>query len=282
MKRILLAAFAAAIGMVAGTTVAWADGDDVKVNIDIDFSNSIVNGTVAGTVGSMTVPTDTDYPTEVVDGRLMLGMGNSTVSIPEAEWATEADAVTVSFEIALGTPADFEGGDFYAICPEFVRKGTNYDYVMESIVVNYQSSSVVYNAETQSYDYGAPVFDYYSAIGVRLEDFYTGNATPNWNDRSSFTVTYDYTAKTITTTVTNHHTGKTNTYRMKIYESDGLPANSPLKKFTVYTNEQNNAKKGNSVRNMFDNLKITTAKGKGVEPSTCRRRSMPPIPPSTM
>ena len=86
--------------MTAGASSAWAKAGDVTTNADIDFSNAISEGVVAGTVNSMTIGEGS--ATYISDGWLRLCDGTNTIIIPESDYAGDRDVVTVSFKMAWG------------------------------------------------------------------------------------------------------------------------------------------------------------------------------------
>lgn len=114
MKKIL----SLVVTMLAGIN-AWAAAGDVKVNANIDFSNPITNGVVAGSVNSMTIGTGSGAAARIEDGCLRQGDVTNVVTIPAAERAGSRDIVNISLKMAWGnkngmgssfTIKDAEGG----------------------------------------------------------------------------------------------------------------------------------------------------------------------------
>ena len=103
MKQKLLKTILVALALVTGSMGVKAATGDVVTNADIDFSNAMDNDVVKGTVNSMSIGQRSTYPTEInSDGRLVLGKGTHTVSIPESQLAGKKDVVTISFDLAFG------------------------------------------------------------------------------------------------------------------------------------------------------------------------------------
>ena len=77
----------------------------VIANANIDFSNAIADGVVAGETNSMTVGVG-----EISDGWLKLYDGTSAVTIPVDQRAGNRDVVTVSFKMAWGNKNNMGSG----------------------------------------------------------------------------------------------------------------------------------------------------------------------------
>lgn len=214
--------------LVATMTIgAWggvnAATGDVKTNVDIDFSNAISENKVNGTVGSLNITQNGTYPTEISNGILVLGKGIHNVIIPESERANDKDIVTTSFDLAFG------------------KLNNRYSYF--------------YFEDADGNRIGSFEFSAYSAIlkndfGIETADMYYAYNTPIWNKRATFTITYDYAKKSITTTVLNHDKNKTATHIV------AMSSTKPIAKFCIGSNYDNKDR-----RCQFDNLKITTTEG---------------------
>lgn len=100
MKKNYLKMLLAAVCMAVGSS-AWAGAGDVITNADIDFSNAIANGAVAGTVNSMTIGSG-EIAKNGDAGWLSLYDATSTVTIPAAQYAGSKDIVNIQFKTAWG------------------------------------------------------------------------------------------------------------------------------------------------------------------------------------
>lgn len=198
---------------------------DVKTNVDIDFSNAISENKVNGTVGSLNITQDSKIPTEISNGTLLLGNGIHNVIIPESERANDKDIVTTSFDLAFGKLKD---KDFY--------------FYFEDV-----DGNKIGNFELCAYwsrltnDFGIEVGDV----------FLPKKGAADWNKRATFTITYDYAKKSITTEVLNHDGNKTTTHTV------AMSSTKPIAKFCIGSNYNSNPER----RCLFDNLKITTTEG---------------------
>lgn len=198
---------------------------DVKTNVDIDFSNAISENKVNGTVGSLNITQNSKIPTEISNGTLLLGNGIHNVIIPESERANDKDIVTTSFDLAFGKLKD---KDFY--------------FYFEDV-----DGNKIGNFELCAYwsrltnDFGIEVGDV----------FLPKKGAADWNKRATFTITYDYAKKSITTEVLNHDGNKTTTHTV------AMSSTKPIAKFCIGSNYNSNPER----RCLFDNLKITTTEG---------------------
>ncbi len=196
---------------------------DVKTNVNIDFSNAISEDQVKGTVGSLNIAQNSSYPTEISNGILVLGKGIHNVIIPESERANDKDIVTTSFDLAFG------------------KLNNRYSYF--------------YFEDADGNKIGSFELNAYSSIlnndfGIQTADMYYGYNTPIWDRRATFTITYDYAKKSITTAVLNHKDNKTATHIV------AMSSTKPIAKFCIGSNYDNKDR-----RCQFDNLKITTTEG---------------------
>lgn len=219
-KSLLVAVMA--IGAMGGVKAATGD---VKTNVDIDFSNAISENKVNGTVGSLNITQNSKIPTEISNGTLLLGNGIHNVIIPESERANDKDIVTTSFDLAFGKLKD---KDFY--------------FYFEDV-----DGNKIGNFELCAYwsrltnDFGIEVGDV----------FLPKKGAADWNKRATFTITYDYAKKSITTEVLNHDGNKTTTHTV------AMSSTKPIAKFCIGSNYNSNPER----RCLFDNLKITTTEG---------------------
>lgn len=81
---------------------AWAAVGDETVNANIDFSNDIADGAIAGSVNSITIGGSNTAKGTNGSGNLILGKGTNTVTIPETQYAGSRDKVTISFDLGFG------------------------------------------------------------------------------------------------------------------------------------------------------------------------------------
>lgn len=217
-KSLLVAVMA--VGAMGGGNAATGD---VKTNVNIDFSNAISEDQVKGTVGSLNIAQDSKFPTEISNGILVLGNGIHNVIIPESERANDKDIVTTSFDLAFG---------------KLIGK-----------------KSYFYFEDADGNKIGSFELNAYSSIlnndfGIQTADMYYGYNTPIWDRRATFTITYDYAKKSITTAVLNHYNNKTATHIV------AMSSTKPIAKFCIGSNYNNTGR-----RCQFDNLKITTTEG---------------------
>lgn len=217
-KSLLVAVMA--IGAMGGVKAATGD---VKTNVDIDFSNAISENKVNGTVGSLNITQDSNIPTEISNGILVLGKGIHNVVIPESERANDKDIVTTSFDLAFGK----------------LSKRFSYFYFEDAD-----------GNRIGSFELDAYWSTFNNDFGIETSDMYYGNSTPIWDRRATFTITYDYAKKSITTTVLNHKENKTATHTV------AMSSTKPIAKFCIGSNYNNKDR-----RCQFDNLKITTTEG---------------------
>lgn len=220
-KSLLVAVMA--IGAMGGVNAATGD---VKTNVDIDFSNTISENKVNGTVGSLNITQNSKFPTEISNGTLLLGNGIHNVIIPESERANDKDIVTTSFDLAFG---------------KLSRK-----------------FSYFYFEDADGNKIGYFELDAYWAtlnndFGIEVDDVFLPrkNKEADWNKRATFTITYDYAKKSITTKVLNHDGNKTATHTV------AMSSTKPIAKFCIGSNYNSNPER----RCIFDNLKITTTEG---------------------
>lgn len=218
-KSLLVAVMA--IGAMGGVNAATGD---VKTNVDIDFSNAISENKVNGTVGSLNITQNSTIPTEISNGTLLLGNGIHNVIIPESERANDKDIVTTSFDLAFGK----------------LRRKSSYFYFEDA-----DGNRIGY------FELNAFSAILNNDFGIETADMYYGSNTPIWDRRATFTITYDYAKKSITTEVLNHYGNKTATHTV------AMSSTKPIVKFCIGSNYNSNPER----RCIFDNLKITTTEG---------------------
>ncbi len=177
MKTLLVA-----VGLGMGAS-AWAAVGDVTTNADINFSNAISEGSVAGTVNSMTIGATTNFATEIADDNgakyLFLGDGINTVTIPSAQYAGTKDVVTIQFDMAIA-----DGSNNHAAFYIQDVDGANIGYMKCAL-----------------WDAGS-LNETNLGIAMNTTTFNKNSASPKdalWSKRTSFTITLDYLNSTITT-----------------------------------------------------------------------------------
>lgn len=218
-KSLLVAVMA--IGAMGGVNAATGD---VKTNVDIDFSNAISENKVNGTVGSLNITQDSKIPTEISNGTLLLGNGIHNVIIPESERANDKDIVTTSFDLAFGK---LKGKDSYFYFED-----------ADGNKIGYFELDAYWSTLNNDF-------------GIEVGDVFLPKKGADWNKRATFTITYDYAKKSITTEVLNHDGNKTATHTV------AMSSTKPIVKFCIGSNYNSNPER----RCIFDNLKITTTEG---------------------
>lgn len=225
MKKITFKTLLVAVGLMGSMSV-WAEVGDITTNADIDFSNAIKDGAVSGTKNSMTISGSNSF---ITDGYLYLVDETGTVVIPEGERAGSKDIVTVSFKKGWGNKNKMGSG--------FRLKDSSGEYIANFQMARWDGGST--NTNTLNIDmtglYGsaynyAPILDRYT----------------------TFTITFNYATKTITSVVscTNPSASKTftasltNTNPIATFEAFGYGVGSDTGR-----------------TDMFDNLLITTTEG---------------------
>ena len=217
---------------------AWADAGDVTTNADIDFSNAISDGAVAGTVNSMTIGATTNFNTEIASDEsgqyLFLGDGINTVTIPSDQYAGKKDVVTIQFDMAIA-----DGSNNHAAFYIQDADGGNIGYMKCALWSNGVAN------ETN--------------LGIAMDNttFNKNGTNPKdalWNKRTSFTITLDYLNNTITT-VTQIQGG---TAKDPIVVT--MTNKNPVAKFVVQAWPSASAG-GAARRAKFGNLLIKTTEG---------------------
>ena len=212
--------------MTAGASSAWAAAGDVTTNVDIDFSNAISEGVVDGTKNSMTIGGSATY---ISDGWLRLCDGTNTITIPESDYAGDRDVVTVSFKMAWGNKNSMGSS--------FKFKDSEGEYIATFQFARWDGNSS--NGNT---------------LGIEMSGLYGSawNNAPILDRATTFTISIDYSKKTITSVVscTNPNASKTftagfdNTYPLASIEFSGYGVG------------------GNTDRaDALDNVKVVTTEG---------------------
>ena len=213
--------------MTAGASSAWAAAGDVTTNVDIDFSNAISEGVVAGTKNSMAIGEGS--ATYISDGWLRLCDGTNTITIPESDYAGDRDVVTVSFKMAWGNKNSMGSS--------FKFKDSEGEYIATFQFARWDGKSS--NGNT---------------LGIEMSGLYGAawNNAPILDRATTFTISIDYSKKTITSVVscTNPNASKTftvgfdNTYPLASIEFSGYGVG------------------GNTDRaDALDNVKVVTTEG---------------------
>ena len=153
------------------------------INADIDFSNEIVDGIVAGEKNSMTIGKSSYSTTEIAGDAgnkyIFLGYGENTVTIPVAERPGNKDIVTFKFDLALADGADNHGA-FYIKDAD----GGNIGYMKCALW-----SKNVANETNLGINMSETTFNKNK----------TGDKDALWNKRTSFIITLNYLTHQITT-----------------------------------------------------------------------------------
>ncbi len=172
------------------------------INADIDFSNAISEGAVAGTVNSMAIADGANptYTTEIItdtdaseNDSHVLALGdncNHVVTIPESQRAGTKDIVTFSFAMGFG-----DGNGTYGAFYIKDASGNNIAYMRYGHWNGGSETNLGITLSTANFNKNS-----------------TGNKGPVWNKRTKFTVTLDYEKRKITT----------------ITQINGNAANSPI------------------------------------------------------
>ena len=206
-------------------TSAWAAVGDKSTNLDIDFSNAISDGKVAGTTGSMTIGGSN---TEIADGKLSVGNGTSTAALTGSA-AGSGDQVVVTFDLAFGK------------------------LINKSVWFRLKDSSSNIIGEFDFYPYGGTINT--NTFNIATDDIYYANNTVIWDRKVSFTITLNYKTRKITTATTclKSGTGKPATNAEHTVD---MTNSNPLATFEIGSGYDNDGR-----RCSFDNLKVETIEG---------------------
>lgn len=210
------------VALVCCCAGAW--GQLYTSIVDIDFSNGIVNNSVVGKKGTMSIANNSTYPTEInADGHLVVGKGTNTVSFTAS---SENSIDKVSFDIAFGKLSNRN--------IEFYCKDASGNNVVSFSFCPY--SGVLTNN-----------------MGVETGALYYANSTVIWERKVSFTITLDYANDKMTTTTECYLSGAAKPMTTSVHEVDLNSANH-ISSFVLTSNYDNNDR-----RCQFDNLKIESA-----------------------
>ena len=184
-----------AVCLLGGGNSVWAEAGDVTVNANIDFSNAIVEGTVAGSVNSMAVGAG-----EIVDGWLRLYDGTSTITIPSEQRAGSRDVVNISFKMAWGNKNSMGSG---------IRiKDAEGTSLASFQYARWDGSGA--NSNTFGID---NIYDYMGA--------HSSN-TPKTDSYTKFDITIDYAANSVSTVVSCPNKSASKTFSSSLSESEPI------------------------------------------------------------
>ena len=227
MKKQLLKPMLVALLSLFGVNT-WAAVGDVKTNADIDFSNAITDGAVAGTVNQMTIGTG-GADSYIQDGWLRQGDHTNVVTIPESDLAGNRDVVKISFKKAWGNKNSMGSG--------FAIKDLQGEIIAKFQYARWDGKST--NSNTLGIDMGGLVGSHNSNKPI-LERY------------TSFDISIDYATKLITTVVTCMNPSATKTFTASMTNTN------PVASFESFGYGVG----GNTDRaDAFDDLKITTTEG---------------------
>ena len=229
MKKILLLTktLLAVVLLCVGQN-AWGEAGDVTTNADIDFSNAIVDGVVAGTVNSMTIGSG-EIARNGDTGWLSVYDATSTVTIPNAQRAGSKDQVNIKFKTAWGNKKNMGFG--------FNLKDAEGEPLAAFRFARWDDSAT--NSNTLNIDMSGLVGSHY-------------NNKPLAGRYTLFDVTVDYKARTITSVVYCNTDGKTETFVATLTNTN------PIATFNIFGYGVGD----NTDRaNIFDDLTIKTTEG---------------------
>lgn len=230
-KQKLLKTLLVAVGLCAGAS-AWAAVGDVTTQANIDFSNSIVDNAVAGTVNSMALSGNFElgYNSSNTDV-LRVGNGTGTVTIDDADLAGTRDEIVITFDLYFGSLSGKKAG-FYL----------------------YDSSDNVIGGFYHSKYSGTTDINTFSIDASKITAVGSSN---NENDKivaatnkSTFEIHLNYATGMMYLKQSTNGTLKQTTSEV------AMSSTKPLKKF-VLKSDYNNANR----RCWFDNLLIQTTEG---------------------
>lgn len=203
------------------------------VNADIDFSNAITDGAVAGTVNSMTIGSG-EIARNGDTGWLSVYDATSTVTIPEAQRAGSKDVVNVKFKTAWGNKSAMGFG--------FNLKDASGDALAAFQYARWDSKST--NSNTLNIDMSG------------LVGGHNGNK-PLTGRYTLFDVTVDYAARTITSVVYCNDTNGKGATKTETFVAS-LTNTNPIATFNIFGYGVGDNTDRASI---FDDLKITTLEG---------------------
>jgi len=228
-KQRLLKTLLVAASLFTGVS-AWGAVGDETTNLNIDFTNAITDGKVAGTVGSITIGGSN---TVIVDASdyLSVGNGTSTAALTGSA-AGSGDQVVVKFDLAFGK---LSGKNVW-----FRLKDSSDDVIGEFEFCPY-SGTVSKNT-----------------FGIATDDIYYASNTVIWERKVSFTITLDYKASKITTATTCLKSGAGKAATSAEHEVT-MTNRQPLATFEIGSNYNNNGRLC-----AFSNLLVKTIEGESV------------------
>lgn len=225
MKSLLVAA-----GLFVGAS-AWAEAGDVTTNANIDFSNPITDGVVAGTVNSIAIGGSSYID---ADNWLRLVDATSTVTIPEAQRAGSKDVVNIKFKMGWGNKNGM--GSKFEIKDADNKALASFSYA------RWGSSATNYNDLD---------IDMTGLVGAQ------SNNAPIKARYTLFDITFDYSAKTITSVVFCSDTNGKGATKTETFNTT-LTNTNPIASFEV----SGFGVGGNTDRaDAIDEIVITTTEG---------------------
>ena len=159
-------------------------------NANIDFSNAITDGVVAGATNSMNVGAG-----EVDNGWLKLYDGTSTITIPAEQRAGTRDVVEISFKMAWGNKNNMGSG----------------------IRIKDSGGTAIGSFQIARWDGNGS-----NSNTFGIEDISTTYMAGHYQNApivaryTQFTITVDYTTKKITTSVVNVYSGASKTFEVAL------------------------------------------------------------------
>lgn len=226
-------------------TVAVPTGAQI-VNADIDFSNAISDGAVAGNLNSMVLSnTASSYKyelgytsgtpaTTVLGDVLRVGNGTGTVTIPDAQLAGERDEVIISFDMWFGYLNAKDAG-FYL----YDNAGT------PAVIGNlYLRQNGTTSDANNMFGLDVAKINHIGGSGTENEKICVNS------NKTTFIIHLDYSTNTMYVEQSTDGTLKQTTTPVS------LGSSNPLKRFEVRSNYQNDGR-----RCWFDNLHIYTIRG---------------------
>lgn len=219
------------VGLLAcAATSVWAEVGDKTTNANIDFSNDIADGVVAGATNSITVPAGII----TTDGWLALYDVTGVITIPESEYAGTRDAIHVQFKKAWGNKNSMGSG--------FIMKDADGNAIAEFQYARWDGNGR--NSNTLGIDMAGKVGGH------------NGNK-PIAARYTIFDITIDYAQKTITSEVECVDTDGKGTHKKDTYTTS-LTNTNPLASFETYTYNVG----GNQDRaDIIDDILIETIEG---------------------
>lgn len=231
---------------VTSDLTLYAQWVEVTTQADIDFSNPITDGSVAGTVNSMVLSNTTgshifelgytsgDPATTVYGDVLRVGNGTGTVTIPDNQLAGNRDEVVVTFDYYFGHKSGESAGFYLKDANDNIIGGLYY---------------CPYNNTNTTNSFG------FTLSNEMMPHAKTSNQTDNtyiYNDsyKTTFELHLNYAQGTMYAIQYSNGVEKQTTNAV------ALGSNNPLKSFVIQSNYTTDTR-----RCWFDNLTIQTFKG---------------------